>query len=399
MAPSWIASFADSQPAYAVRRMTSASGQWARAARSTSRPSPSGMRRSVTMTSKASSVRALTAAPTPSASVTRWLRFRSSSARVVRAEASSSTTRIAAISHARGDRQHDGEARALAGRRLDVDPPPVRGDDAPGDGEPEAGAAPLPGVEGLEDPPALLDRNPAAGVGDRDRHRELHALGATRIFPNEGRDVIDDHPDVGIEGLGLARAGEDEEVREDPVEAPRFFLDRAQRIGPLLPGEGLLLPEQGRGVDDGGQRVADLVRHARGQLARRGQALGLGEPRLQPFPLGHVGHQLEQEDLTVGLAHRGAAQREAAAVGSRDLDPHRVADGVPAVEGTARARHPVGREQLVAAAPRHWAELAVHPPVGVADPEVAVDELEALAEAVDEPLVELLERRGLAPGP
>src|SRR5216684_67853 len=140
MAPSWIASFADSQPAYAVRRMTSASGQWARAARSTSRPSPS---------------------------VTRWLRFRSSSARVVRAEASSSTTRIAAISHARGDRQHDGEARALAGRRLDVDPPPVRGDDAPGDGEPEAGAAPLPGVEGLEDPPVLLDRNPAAGVGDR----------------------------------------------------------------------------------------------------------------------------------------------------------------------------------------------------------------------------------------
>src|SRR5882672_1866857 len=276
MAPSWIASLADSQPAYAVRRMTSASEQWARAARRTSSPSPSGMRRSVTMTSKASSVRALTATPTPSASVTRWLRFRSSSARVVRAEASSSTTRIAANSRPRAERQHNGEPRALAGCRLDVDPPPMRGDDAPGDGEPEAGAAPLPGVEGLEHPPALLDRNPAAGVGDRDRHRaapagdrdveapgplhrldpvqrdvpqhlgdlvgveaerghrgidphrELHPLGATRILPDQGRDVIDDRPDVGLEGLGLAGAGEDEKVREDPVEPPCLLLDRAQ---------------------------------------------------------------------------------------------------------------------------------------------------------------------------
>ena len=54
---------------------------------------------------------------------------------------------------------------------------------------------------------------------------------------------------------------------------------------------------------------------------------------------------------------------------------------------------------LVTATVGDRAELRVHPPVGVADPEVAVDELEALAEAVHQPLVELLERGGLAARP
>ena len=146
------------------------------------------------MTSKASSVRVLTAAPTPSASVTPMAPFRRSRARVVRAEASSSTTRIAPSHDPACDRQHDGETRALAGRRLDVDPSPVRGDDAPGDGEPEAGAAPLPGIKGLEDPSVLLERNPAAGVGDRDRdhgappgHRDIEATGSVhRLDPVQG---------------------------------------------------------------------------------------------------------------------------------------------------------------------------------------------------------------------
>src|SRR5207302_7134291 len=129
------------------------------------------MRRSVTMTSKASSASALTAARTPSASVTRWPRFLSRSARVVRAEDSSSTTRIAAIVlPSAAQRQEDGEGRTAAGRRRDLDPPPVGGDDALGDGEPEAGAALLPGEERLEDTPARLVRHPTAGVGDGDRH-------------------------------------------------------------------------------------------------------------------------------------------------------------------------------------------------------------------------------------
>jgi len=72
---------------------------------------------------------------------------------------------------------------------------------------------------------------------------------------------------------------------------------------------------------------------------------------------------------------------------------------VPAVEGTGRASRPVGGKDLVAAATHHSTELLVHPPVGVADLEVAVDELEALTEAVHEALVEFLEGRGLAPRP
>src|SRR6202171_36732 len=43
---------------------------------------------------------------------------------------------------------------------------------------------------------------------------------------------------------------------------------------------------------------------------RGAEPLGAGEPRLQRFALRHVGDQLEEKDLAVGLAYGGAAERE-----------------------------------------------------------------------------------------
>ena len=71
---------------------------------------------------------------------------------------------------------------------------------------------------------------------------------------------------------------------------------------------------------------------------------------------------------------------------------------MPALERAAGASLPVGGEHLVAAAVADRAELPVHPAVGVPDPKIAVDQPETLPETVHEPLVELLERRRLAPG-
>ena len=137
--------------------------------------------------------------------------------------------------------------------------------------------------------------------------------------------------------------------------------------------------------------------HARGELTRRGQPLCLGEPRLQPVALRHVGDQLEEKHLAVGLAHWGAAEREAPPGPAGYLDALRLAHIPTAVERTSGAGMGL-TYHLVAATVGDRAELRVHPPVGVADPEVAVDELEALAEAIHQALVEFLERRGLAAG-
>src|SRR5918996_2929905 len=161
-----MASLADRQPAYAVKRITSVSGAWALTARSTSRPSPSGMRRSVTTRSKTSSPRCFVAPVRPSASRTRWPRLRKSSARVLRADGSSSTTSRCATSVASVQREQQRHPRAVAGLGVDLDPAAVSGDDPLGDGEPQPGAVGLAGVERLEDAGPALDGGPGAGVGD-----------------------------------------------------------------------------------------------------------------------------------------------------------------------------------------------------------------------------------------
>src|SRR5262245_26193472 len=148
--------------------MTSASWPWAFTARSTSRPLPSGIRRSVTIRSNWSSVSALTASVTPGASPTWWPRLRRSNASVERAELSSSTTRMLAMRSGRRHGQGDGESRALPGLGLDVDVTPVGGHDAPDDGQAQARPAGLLRKERLEDAPPFFWRNAATRVGHRD---------------------------------------------------------------------------------------------------------------------------------------------------------------------------------------------------------------------------------------
>ena len=70
-----------------------------------------------------------------------------------------------------------------------------------------------------------------------------------------------------------------------------------------------------------------------------------------------------------------------------------------ALERTVGTAGAIGSDDLVAPPAGDVTELIAHPAVGVANAEVAVHELEALAEAVDEPLIEVLQRRHLAPGP
>ena len=229
-------------------------------------------------------------------------------------------------------------------------------------------------------------------------------LRARGIVADQRRDVIDDLAHVATRRLGSrgrAKIRKSERIR---LRRRASFLTTPERVRALLAGERLLDAEQGGRVDDGGQRIPDLVGHARGELARRGQPLGLGEPRLEPLALRHVGDELEEEDLAVGLADRRSSSARSAGR-RRSHTSRRSASSIvlaplERAAGTGRA---VGADDLVAAAVRQRAELRVHPAVGVADPEVAVDELEALAEAVDQALVELLERgasrcgRGPAP--
>src|SRR5947207_3417337 len=72
------------------------------------------------------------------------------------------------------ERERKREGRALPGRRPDVERPPVRLGDRPGDEEPEPGAGlPAPHIrpaELLEDQLLLLGRDPRPVVLDRHEH-------------------------------------------------------------------------------------------------------------------------------------------------------------------------------------------------------------------------------------
>src|SRR5262245_55569449 len=171
-----MASLADFHSAYAVNRMTSGAGECALAAFSTSRPSPSGILRSVTTRSNTSSASRAAADVAPSASITRWPRLRRSSARVVRAEGSSSTTRRCAMSGGRRQREEQGHPRALADLGVDLDASPVRALDALRDRQAEPAAVRLARVERLEDAGQVLGRDAGAGVADRERDVAVAAI-------------------------------------------------------------------------------------------------------------------------------------------------------------------------------------------------------------------------------
>ncbi len=89
---------------------------------------------------------------------------------------------------------------------------------------------------------------------------------------------------------------------------------------------------------------------------------------------------------------------EAPIGGPGDAQPHRRRQRGPFGHRAARALAAVGGQDLVAAAAGRDRELLAEPAVGMADGEAVVDELEPLPEAIDEPLVELLQRGRLAAG-
>src|SRR5438477_5494502 len=286
--------------------ITSVAGAWALVARSTSRPSPSGIRRSVTTRSKTSSARSLAAAVTPSASATRWPRLRSRSASVERAEGSSSTTSRWATSGGL-QREEQRHPRAAAGLGVDLDAAPVGGDDTLGDAETEAAAVGLARGEGLEELIEPLGGNAGAGVADGegdvavatghlqreppapvhrlhaverdvpqhlgdlvtverearhrwiDRHLDVHAAGARAIVADERAHVLDDLADVAGRPPRLLGPRVAQEVGQDAIEPARLGPQRLHGGRPLVAGEpGLVGEERGR-VDGRGQRVAELV--------------------------------------------------------------------------------------------------------------------------------------------
>jgi hypothetical protein len=216
----------------------------------------------------------------------------------------------------------------------------------------------LAGVERLEDAGPALDGDAGAGVGDGEgdravsgRHVErqsaaavhgLHAVegdvpqhldelvavererwqrrvdgdldvdagGARPVVADQPAHVLEDVADVAGRHPRLRRPGEPEEVGQDPIEPPSLGPHRGQRARALLGGQLRLVGQQGGRVDDGGQRVADLVSHARRQLTGGGQPLGLAQARLQalalaPGPLedhddhGERGQEVERDERGV----------------------------------------------------------------------------------------------------
>src|SRR5260370_1187874 len=146
---------------------TTVAGECSFAARSTARPSPSRIRRSVITRSNASRLSASIACAPPSTAVTSWPSCLSMIARRSRMLRSSSATRTRVSGIARG--QGDRERRAEAGRAAHVDVATVLLHDPVHEREPEAGALRLGGEEGLEQVREVAGGDAAAGVA----HAEL----------------------------------------------------------------------------------------------------------------------------------------------------------------------------------------------------------------------------------
>src|SRR5262249_62366041 len=109
-----------------------------------------------------------------------------------------------------------------------------------------------------------------------------------------------------------------------------------------------------------------------------------GQATPQPLPLGHIGYQLEEEDPAVGLAQRRARQLKAALGRSRDPQSYRHGHRGASGHGTARARATVGGQRLVAAADGGVRGSLNETTDGMAEAEGVLDQLEALADPVDE---------------
>src|SRR5262249_61062178 len=101
-------------------------------------------------------------------------------------------------------------------------------------------------------------------------------------------------------------------------------------------------------------------------------SLGVGQSCVEALTLGDVGHQLEQEDLAIRLAHRCTTQREAAIPVPGHFEARGVGHLVAAPERAARALDAVGGDDFIAAPARDLTELLVHPAIRVTNAKVAV---------------------------
>src|SRR5215813_13386175 len=222
------------------------------------------------------------------------------------------------------DRQVNGEEGAAVRTVLRPDAAAVLRDDAVRDGEPEAAALTrlLRGEERIEDAREVLGWNTVAVVGDLDAHAGFHERGADREQPAAVRlhhrvlrvlDHVQQHflqvivirPDVGerlqvgahrdtlglearfLEGHdfpdllrdlaarppGRAMLREEDEVAHDGGGALGGGIDDAQRFLNLATHRPLT--QQVKLRHDDGERVVDLVRHARSQSVDGSQPLRL----------------------------------------------------------------------------------------------------------------------------
>ena len=139
--------------------------------------------------------------------------------------------------------------------------------------------------------------------------------------------------------LGHALPGEGEQVADDPTGPLRLIVDDAQML-PRKIGMQLALEQQLGQAGDGGERVVELVRHARDQLADRGHLVVLDELRLHDALLGHV---LDQHDHGPGAGALGERRGGEPEHPARALEPGDDGRGPLApLRGLDQLRHDLG---------------------------------------------------------
>ena len=114
--------------------------------------------------------------------------------------------------------------------------------------------------------------------------------------------------------LGRLRPAEIEQAVDDARAARHLAVDDLEVLRHLRGVGGARGHPAFDGGDtgaDGGERIVDLVHHARGQLADRRELLALENLSLDPVPLGHVlAHRDDVGDLVAVETHRNLAEAE-----------------------------------------------------------------------------------------
>src|SRR5512146_1789489 len=299
----------------------------------------------------------------------------------------------------RVERQRHHELSTAVGGRAIGDAPAVRLDQAVAHGQtqPRALARTLRGEEGREELWHEGGRHPGSAVADSQPGTAVAAAGAEPDAPRalrvEAADGVDrvgeeieqhllklvplphDHGRLRIErALQLdaplphlvgdqqrgsrdhvvqvhrflhqrARPGEGEEIPDDPRGPLRLVVDHAQVLPSGLGQPARRLEQQLRQAGDRGERVVQLVRDARDQLADGRHLLVLNELSFQRALLGHVSHENHDAAVGGGTPERGGSQAEPPTVALapdfhrvRMLEPLRGGQQLASLRGTVRDR-------------------------------------------------------------